>query len=108
MHWLDQWFLLKGAPRWCIENLGDPSVLSSPISSSQAQLVLNFHVSTCSYQVLDDLYSLEGSCKHERSLVGFVCAVDVNALGQKRAQAVKIAGGGSAQEFEGADLHESG
>jgi hypothetical protein len=41
-------------------------------------------------------------------LVSFVGAVDVDALGQKRAQAVDIAERGSTEEFKSDDAHEPG
>jgi len=82
--------------------------MASPIKSSKAHVVLNFYVSTRKYQELDDLYPLKRSGKHECSLVCFVGGVNVNALDQKRAQAVEITGSSSTQELDGGEAHQSG
>jgi hypothetical protein len=82
--------------------------VASPIKSSKAHLVLNFQVSTGTYQVLDDLYPLKRSGKHECSLVCIVRGVNVNALDQERAQPVEITGSSSTQELDGGEAHQSG
>jgi hypothetical protein len=83
--------------------------VASPINCRKAHLVLNFYVSTGKYQVLDDLYPLKRSGKHECSLVCFVRGVNVNAImDQERAQAVEITGSSSTQKLDGGEAHESG